>query len=185
MTKEQLQALGISTDKETLTQEEIDELVSKRVAELTGENSKQKSLISQRNSEIADYKRKEQEKLSEDEKAKLHLEELEKRVADYERQSAKSNKVNDYLSIGYPKELAEEIADAELSGKSTAALHQKYLQAREEAIKKELMISNPNPKQTNPTPKSISQEDFKKMGYSEKLALKENDPTLYEKLSKK
>lgn len=185
MTLEKAKELGITFESENPTQEEIDEKILKRVAELTGENSKQKTLISQRNSEIAEYKRKEQEKLTEDEKIKLHYEQLEKENADFKKQFAKTNKVNDYLSIGYSKELAEEIADAELSGKPTAALHQKHLQAREEAIKKELMVNNPDPRQTNKSSKTITKEDYAKMPYSERLKLKESNPTLYEQLSKK
>ena len=186
MTLEKAKSLGITFDSENPTQEEIDSKVESRLAELTGENSKQKELISKRNSEIADYKRKEQEKLSEDEKTKLHYEQLEKENADYRKQFAKSNKVNDYLSIGYSKELAEKIADAELEGKPTAALHQEHLKAREEAIKKELMVNNPKPAQGDPNAgKDLTKEQFAKLPYSKKIELKEKNPTLYEQLSKK
>ncbi|MBO4541653.1 MAG: hypothetical protein J5725_00575 [Bacteroidales bacterium] len=186
MTKEKAVELGITFDTETPTQEEIDEKVARRLTELTGENSKNKDIISKRNSEIAEYKRKEQEKLTADEKRALHEKELEEKLAGYEKQFAKTSKVNDYLSVGYDKELAEEIAEAELSGKSTAELHKKHILAREEAIRKELMEKNPKPKQNDPNlKKDLTTDDFKKMGYTEKLKLKEENPALYEQLSKK
>lgn len=182
MTKEQLQALGIATESDTLTQEEIDNLLSKRVSELTAENSKNKDLISKRNSEIAEFKRKEQEKLSEDEKIKLHYEELEKENANYKRSIAQSQKVADYLSLGYSKELAEKVASAELDGTSTIELHREFLKAREEVLKAEIMKNNPIPKQGDPKP--ISTKDINKMGYAELLKLKNENPTRYEEYVK-
>ena len=186
MTLEKAKELGITFDTDNPTAEEIDEKVAKRLTELTGENSKNKDIISKRNSEIAEYKRKEQEKLSEEEKRSIHEKELEDKIAGYEKQFAKTNKVNDYLSIGYDKKLAEEIADAELEGKPTAELHKKHILSREEALKKEWMEKNPKPKQGDPdADKDITPEKFNKMTYSEKLALKEKNPTLYEQLHKK
>lgn len=184
MTKEQAVALGITFETDTPTQEEIDEKISKRLTELTGENSKYKSAISKVNSENAEYKRKEQERLTDDEKKAQHQKELEDRVAEYEKRFARSNKVNDYIGIGYDKALAEEIADAELEGKPTAELHQKHLKAREEAIKKELMKENPSIKQGEPKPKVVTKEEYEKMSYSQKMELKEKNPDLFEKFHK-
>lgn len=186
MTLEKAKELGITFESDNPTQEEIDEKVANRLTELTGENSKLKTSISKVNSENAEYKRKAQEKLTDDEKIAQHQKELEEKLAGYEKQFAKSNKVNDYLSIGYDKKLAEEIADAELEGKPTAELHKKHLQAREEALKKEWMEKNPKAKQGDPNAdKDITPEKFAKMTYSEKIALKEKNPTLYEQLHSK
>ena len=184
MTKEQALELGVSFESESPTQEEIDTAVLKRVGELTAENSKQKDLISRRNGEIAEYKRKEQDKMSEDEKMKLHYEELEKENASYKRSIAKTNKVNEYLGIGYPKELAEKIAENELDGKSTASYHAQFTKMREETIKAELMKGNPAPRQADPSA-TLTQEGFKKMSYAQKLELKNTNPEAYAQLSKK
>ena len=119
MTLEKAKELGITFESENPTQEEIDEKVASRLAELTGENSKLHSTISKVNSENAEYKRKAQAQLTDAEKTAQHQKELEEKIAGYEKQFARSNKVNDYLSVGYSKELAEEIADAELEGKPT------------------------------------------------------------------
>lgn len=186
MTLDKAKELGITFDTDTPTQEEIDEKVANRLAELTGENSKLKTSISKVNSENAEYKRKAQEKLTDDEKIAQHQKELEDKIAGYEKQFARTNKVNDYLSIGIDKKLAEEIADAELEGKPTGELFKKHIQAREEAVRKELMEKNPKAKQGNiDDDKDITKEKFAKMTYSEKIALKEKNPTLYEQLHKK
>ena len=183
MTKEQLEKLGIKTDKENLTQEEIDALVEQRVAELTGENTKQKSLISQRNGEIAEYKRKEQERLTDDEKKALLEKEKDDKIAKYEKQIAKSSKVAEYMGIGYPKELAEKIADAELDGKSTAQYHAEFVKSREEAVKAENMRKNPNPSGGGDE-KTVTLDQFKKMKPSELFDFQEKHPQEYEQLSK-
>lgn len=185
MTLEKAKELGITFDTETPTQEEIDEKVANRVAELTGENSKLHNTISKVNSENADYKRKEKEKMTEEEKTTARIKELEEKTASYEKQFAKTSKVNDYLSIGVSKELAEKIADAELEGKPTGAFWKEHAQAREEAIKKELMAQNPAPKQGEPKGKEPTLEEYNKMTYSQKLALQESNPTLFEKYSHK
>ena len=183
MTKEKAVELGITFETDNPTQEEIDEKVSNRLTELTGENSRLHTSISKVNSENAEYKRKAQEKLTEDEKVQLHIKELEESNAKYEKQFARTNKVNDYLAIGVSKDLAEKIADAELEGKPTGSLWAEHSKAREEAIKKELMQNNPNPKQADPGAKDPTADEYKKMTYSQKMKLKESNPTLFEKYS--
>ena len=70
MTKEQLAKLGIKIDTDEVSEEEGNRLIVEHItklssdnATLSSENAKQKELISKRNSEIADYKKKEQESL--------------------------------------------------------------------------------------------------------------------------
>lgn len=183
MTKEMLKELGITTDKEELTPEEIDALVKQRVAELTGENTKQKSLISQRNGEIAEYKRKEQERLTDDEKKALLEKEKDDKIAKYEKIIAKNGKVAEYMGIGYPKELAEKVAEAEIEGKSTAQFHAEFVKSREETIKAELMKNNPTPNGAGDNAPTTL-EAFKKMKPSELMDFAEKHPQEYEQLSK-
>lgn len=187
MTKQQLEKLlGITLEegKDTYTDDEAFELINKKHTELTSDLTKHKNLLSTRNSEIAEYKRKEQEKLSDDEKLKLHYEELEKENAGYKRTIAKSNKVNEYLGIGYPKELAEKIAEAELDGKSTVELHKQFLTSREESIKAELLKGNNKP-ETKTDTKTYDVDWFKKASLTELSELHEKNPTLYAELDSK
>lgn len=179
MTLEEAKKLGFTFESENPTQEEIDAKVLKRITELTGENSKLKTSISKVNSENAEYKRKEQEKLSEDEKAKLHLTELEDKVASYEKQIAKTNKVNEYMGIGYPKELAEKVAEAEIEGKSSVKYHAEFAKSQVEAEKAKLMQENPNPS-GHGNSDEMTLEKFKKLKPSELADFAEKHPTEFE-----
>lgn len=182
MTKEQLEKLGIKVEKTDLTQEEIDALVEKRVAELTGENSKLHTSISKVNSENAEYKRKEQERLSDDEKKALKEQEMAEKIASYEKQIAKTSKVNEYLAIGYPKELAEKVADAEIEGKSSAKYHAEFVKSQVETTKAELMKKNPNPDGAG-NDDTMTLDKFKKLTPSQLADFAEKHPTEFENLA--
>ena len=183
MTREQLLKLGIATEKDNLTDDEIFELLEKKKGERDAELSKNKDLLSKRNGEIAEYKRKEQEKLSEEEKTKLHYEELERELASVKRENALSKKIADYVGIGYDGELAKKVAEAELDGRSTIELHKQFIKAREESIKAELLKGGSKPKTESET-KTLTKAEFNKLGYSELLKLQEENPVLYDELSK-
>lgn len=178
MTKEQLAKLGIVIEQDEISEEESQKLIAERVAALAGENSKQKTLLSQRNSEIAEYKRKEQEKLSEEEKTKLHYEELEKANKEMHRKLDLNEKVKGYLAIGYSEELATKIAEAELDGKPTFEFHKQHLASREETIKAELLKGTPDPRTDNSN-KTLTKADLDKMGYEGLLKVQKENPALY------
>lgn len=186
MTKTQLEKLlGITLEdgKDTYTDDEALDLISKSHNDLRNEANKNKDLLSKRNSEIAEYKRKEQEKLSDEEKTRLHYEELEKNYASLQKKVAKNDKVTEYMGIGYPKDLAEKIADAELEGKSTVELHKQFITSREETLKAEFLKNPPKAKTTDNTD-TVTREQYLKMTYSQKMELKEKNPELFEQVSK-
>lgn len=183
MTKEQLAKFGIVIEKDEITDEEANALIEQKFNSLNGEVKKHKDLLSTRNSEIAEYKRKEQEKLSEEEKTKLHYQELEQENANLKRDSALSKKVKDYIALGYSEELATKVANAELDGKSTTEYHKQFIQARDESIKAELLKQGSKPS-TNGDPKPATIEDMKKMTYTELLNVKETNPELYAEFEK-
>ena len=85
MTKEQLAKLGINFEGETITDEELEKILTEKFNSLNGDIKKHKDLLTARNSEIAEFKRKEQEKLSDDEKQKLHYAEMEKEIRELKR----------------------------------------------------------------------------------------------------
>lgn len=187
MTKSQLEKLlGVTLDegKDTYTDDEALELITKSHNELKNDRDKNKNLLSQRNSEIAELKKEKQDRMTDDEKEKQRVADLENKVSNYEKLFAKSNKVNEYMGIGYPKELAEKIADAELEGKSTANFHKEFITSREESIKAEL-LKGTGKVHTNDNDNTVTKEDYSKMTYSQKMALKDSNPELFEELSKK
>ena len=183
MTKEQLALLGIKVDKDELTEDEVVELINKKFAEKDSEIKNQKDLLTKRNGEIAEWKRKETEKLSEEEKTRLHYEELERTNQELSRRIAMSERIANYVAIGYPKELAEKIATAELDGKDTTKYHSEYRKQIEAEIRAEVLQQTPPPNTNNET-QVLTKADFDKMSYSELMKLKTENPAEYERLSK-
>lgn len=183
MTKEQLAKLGITIEGESATDEEVEKLLTDKFNSLNGDVKKHKDLLSARNSEIAEYKRKEQEKLTEEEKTKLHYEEMEKEIASLKRKDSLNSKINDLMSLGYDKELATKFANAELDGKSTIEYQKQFMEAKLEAQKKELLTSTPNPKMNNPDGSIKTKEDFDKLGYEGQLKLFTEHPEIYKQFA--
>lgn len=178
MTKDFLAKLGIVIDEDEIADDKAQELIDKKFKEMNANSESQKNLLSKRNSEIAEYKRKEQEKLSDDEKTKLHYQEVEERNKTLERRIALSEKVAEYVSIGYDADLAKKVAEAELDGKSTVSYHKQFISAREEKLKAELLKGNPTP-EVKGDPKTLTKADLDKMGYEELMKVQQEKPELY------
>lgn len=192
MTKEQLAKLGIKIDTDEVSDEEGNRLIAEHItklssdnATLSSENAKQKELISKRNSEIADFKKKEQDAMSEEEKRKAHYEELEKTNQSLTRELALNKRIADYVGIGYDTELAKQIAEAELDGKSTAQLHKKYYDKKAEELKAELMKNSGGDPHTNTGDGTVTKEQFDKMSYEDRLKLHNEHPEVYAQFTEK
>lgn len=177
MTKEQLAKLGIIIEEDSVDDEKALELIGKKNTERDADLKKHKDLLSARNSEIAEFKRKEQEKLSEEEKTKLHYEDLEKTNKDLTRKLALNDKITEYISLGYDAELAKKVAEAELDGKSTIEFRKQFVTAQQEKIKADLLKNGKDP-ETNKD-KTITKADLDKMGYEDLLKVQETNPALY------
>ena len=192
MTKEQIEELGI-TYVEGMTDEMVIEKITAkrkadeaRITELDGKVKSHKATIDKYSSEIADYKKKEADKLTDEEKAQAHLKELEDKLAKAERSIAESKKVNAYVAMGYSKELAEKVASAELDGKDTAEYHKEFIKAHDEALKAEIMKNNPNLQGGGGSGgnEKFTKENFKagKLKMEELNELKATNPELYKEV---
>ena len=186
MTKEQLAKLGITIEEDTIDDEKALELISKKQSDTNAELKKHKDLLSTRNSEIAEFKRKEQEKLSEEEKQKLHQTELEEKVKSYERKIALNDKVTEYISLGYDADLAKKVAEAELDGKSTLEFRKQFIASQEEKMKAELLKNGNTPRTNNGGDTKFTKENFKKglISMEEMNSLKTTNPALYNEIIK-
>lgn len=180
MTKELLAKLGITYEGDEINEDEVNKLIEAKFNSLNGEVKKHKDLLSTRNSEIAEYKRKEQEKLSDEEKQKLHYADMEKEIASLKRKDSLNTKINDLMSIGYDKELATKYATAELDGKSTIEFQKAFMEAELEKQKQELLKNGKVPQQNNPDDKAKTKEDIVKGGYEAMIKLQKENPALYE-----
>ena len=116
---------------------------------LQGEHAKMKASFDKASSEVADYKRKERERMSEDEKKaatdaerEAHYKELERRLAlsDY------SSELDDVADAKSRNEIVELFADGKIveALKKFKAFRAKDREDMEKRIKDELMKQNPS-----------------------------------------
>lgn len=189
--KELCKQLGVEY-VEGMTQEDVIKAVNakrdadqKALKDKDDEIAKQKTLISTRNSEIADLKKKEQEKLSDEEKRQLEHDNLVKELEDLKAKDAVNQKVEAYMAIGYPKDLARKVAEAEVKGEDTTELHKQFITAHDEEVKKQAMAGNPAPKGTQLDPKKYTKEAFKKgeISYEELVELEAKHPDVYKEIT--
>lgn len=192
MTKEQIEKLGI-TYTEGMTDEQVFDALTKKQGELTAEKSKfeneakhNKSLMDKYASEVADLKKKEQDRMTDEEKKAQEHKQLLDEIASLKKDKSVSEKTAKYLKLGYSEEVAKQVAEGEIEGKDVSDLHAQFLKAHDEALKKELMKHNPAPTGGGDPNKTFTKEGFKKGEYSyEQLCeLQAKNPQLYEQITK-
>jgi hypothetical protein len=93
-----------------------------------------------------------------------------------------------YKGLGYSDDDATKIAQAQVEGKydEVTKITADFMKKHDEALKKEFMGKTPTPNPNSPEIKvPKNQEEFSKLTYSELMALKENNPQVYEQFTKK
>ena len=183
--KEQIEKMGI-TYKEGMTDEEV----YSALAELKGKADKYdplKTSFDKTASELAGYKKKEKEGLSEAEKQQGRITELEGKVAEYEKKALVRDIRDAYKAQGYDDDTADKISQAQAEGdfKKVSELQTAFMKKHDEELKAQILKDTPTIKQGDPNdvavPKSI--EEFKKMKYSDMLVLQEKHPDIYKKFA--
>ena len=124
------------------------------------EEAKLKNLLNKANSEAASYKKAlkelQDQKLTDDEKAKLEREESEKalkeELATLKKSQAIAEYKANYLANGYDEELATKTAEALFSGDMTTvfANQKTFAETVKAKAKEELLNSNPDLSKGNP-----------------------------------
>ena len=178
---------------ENLSHAEIDKLLEpkKLVFDLaTGQYmsiGKHKSEMKSLEEERDDYKAKYLAKLTDEEKREAEFAEREK----YFKQLERTNNINKYakaLSYVADEKVRLELAELYADGNNEEALKKlaEYQANNEaqlrEAIKQELLSSNPTPPPVNNTG-TITKEQFAQMGYQDKVKLYNESPDLYNQLN--
>ena len=157
-------------------------------AEYEAEIKRLKDALSKSNSENADWKRKYNSKLTEEEQGKALQEErdaytksLEEKVARIELGAELSKGIKD-------EKVLSGVIDDLIGDKKIDAIKKinKYIETRvADAIKEhdaELLRSNPVPPPTTATG-GITKEQFDKMGYNDRVKLYKEQPDVYKELS--
>ena len=178
MTKAFLAKLGITIETDEIGDEEGQKLIEAHVKGLTTEKDKNKKLVDDYSSQIAEFKKEKQSRLTDEEKRQQELADLQKQVAESNRKLALKDKVADLVELGYDKETAIKYATDELDGKSTIQ-YQKDFKAKIEAETKAQLLKGGNPPIINNNDNPPSKEDVIKGGIPAMEKLAKEQPEVY------
>lgn len=160
------------------------------VQELMVELAKERRLREKANSEAAGYKKQLNAKMSEKERIDAEKAEREAERDEQFQQLMRENKINkvekSYLALGYTADEAAKMAVAEVDEDFDAKLKiQLAVKKRWEKEKEaEFIKSRPQLNAGTGDGKTVTLEQFTKMGATERTKLKRSDPDGYERLRK-
>ena len=172
--QEQEQAQGKSTDD--------------TIAELKAEVMRLKKATDKATSEAASYKKKYNETLSETERSRMEKAEKDAEMLDelntLRREKAIYQHTASFMKLGYPEKDAIAAANALFDSDTDELLRlqQKQLAEAEKRIRQDLMKKMPAPVIGNDDTISVTQEQFDKMSYSDRLDLFNNHRSVYDRL---
>jgi hypothetical protein len=150
-----------------------------------------KNATSKANSEAAEWKKKHNALLSEDEKAKQenadYIAKLEKQNAELLEERDVAKYKTELLATGYSDELATETAKALFNGDVSTVLKNqaKFVTEQKKSVIAESVKNTPIPPTGNNNGNVLTKEQFNKMSLSEQLEVYERTPELYNELTKK
>ena len=143
-----------------------------------------KNTVTKANSEAAEWRRKHNALLDDDEKKRQEdaekLEEALRKLEILESEKAVSEYTAQFLSIGYDKKLAESTAAALHKGDMSVMFknHALFVAERDKAMKAELLKSTPTPP-AGEGDKGVTKEDFKNMNLAEIAKFARENPERY------
>ena len=148
-----------------------------------------KKLFDKTSSELANYKKKYQETLSEEERNRASREEelqkMQEELASLKKDKALADSNAQFLSLGYEEALAKQTAQAFVDGDMAKVFqYQKQHQENlEKKFKTDLLKGTPQPKVGN-EPKAMTKEDLRKMSLQERLKFAQENPDVYKEIYK-
>ena len=146
-----------------------------------------KDLFDKVSSEVAEYKKKWRETLSEKEKVELDeaekRKEMETRLAELENEKTMSEYKAKFIAQGYDEKLASDTAQAMLEGNMEIVFEnqRKFVEQREAQIKEELLKGTPEPPGGNGA-SGMTKEEFRKLPLTEKNRIAKEDPDFYKSM---
>lgn len=158
------------------------------VQDLMVEIAKLKREKDKASSEAADFKKKWKDSMTEAEKASMEKAEAQaQRDAEFEsmkRQLSINDLTENFMDLGYPKDLAKKAATAQTDGDATTLLEaQKQFNAfQKKQWEKDFLASRPDVNIGGTSGKSYTKEQFDKMNPIELTKLKRENPAEYDRL---
>lgn len=147
-----------------------------------------KNAASKANSEAAEWKKKHNAQLSEDEKKKQetadYIAMLEKQNKELLEKETVATYKADLLKIGYSEELATATAKAFVSGDIAKAIknHASFVEEQKKAVLAEAVKETPVPPVGNGE-KTLTKAEFSKMSLDEQMKVYTDSPDLYNQLT--
>lgn len=145
-----------------------------------------KNANSKANSEAAEWKRKHNALLTEEEQKRVAdaeaLEAALKRVEVLEREKTVSEYKSKYIALGYDEKMATETASALAAGdfEKVFANSEKFKADFEKRVRAEVLKDTPKPDRNQNEGTSVTKEQFDKMGYTERQKLFSENKALYD-----
>lgn len=168
---------------EMSAEEKIAALEGFEYADLSGEVERYKNAVSKASADAADWKRKYNEKLTDEERKQQEAGQKDELIAQLQRRIAISDNTAKYLALGYDAALAAQTAEAMADGNLEVvfANQQKHLQAYEAKVKAELVKGTPKPTGGGGI-KTVTREDVRKMSPEERLKFYQEHPEEYKQI---
>ena len=172
---------------EMTPEEKVAALEAHEYDDLSAEVEKYKNAASKANSEAADWRKKHNALLSEEEQKKQANDEelttLRQRVADMEKKELIAGHKAKFLAMGYDEALADATAKAMVDGDTDKvfANHKKFLEAHDKSIKAELLGDTPKPP-AGGEGGGMTLEKFRKLSPQERHDFSVNHPEEYKEL---
>ena len=163
-----------------------------RIKALETENGKLKQSVTNASADASEWKKKYQSQLSDEQKAKEDRDAataaMQKELEDLrtERNLAKYTAALVGQDIGMDAETAKVVAEALNAGETDKVFDgiRKFVASHDKALAEKAMLNNPK-LPGGKTEKTVTREEFDKMGYREMLALKNEHPDLYNEFMNK
>lgn len=165
------------------------EIEDKENGENDAEYQKMKNLLNKANSQASEYKKMLREKQTE---AEREAQERAEKDAEKDallkslmREKEVSGHTAEFLAIGFDTDLAKKSAEALADGdsKSIFANLKSFIENHDKGIKAEVLKQTPSPVPGSADKGAVTKEQFDKMGYTELVKFKTENPELYQELS--
>ena len=172
---------------EMTPEEKVAALEAHEYDDLSAEVEKYKNAASKANSEAADWRKKHNALLSEEEQKKQATEEeltaLRAKVEAMEKEKLIATHKAEFIAMGYDESLAEASAKALVDGDTAKvfANQKKFLEAHDKSIKAELLGDTPKPP-AGGEGSGMTLEKFRKLSPQERHDFSVNHPEEYKEL---
>lgn len=171
--------------------------MDKRIKALEAENAKLKQSVTNASADASKWKKEFQEKknelesrMTEEEKAKAQQDAataaMQQELETLRNERNVANHKAELTDIGFGNDLAQEVAEA-INGGDTATLFagiRKFVASHDKELTAKSLMSNPV-LSGGQTEKTVTREEFQKMGYKEMLAFSREHPELYNEYTKR